>query len=164
MKPCRGVTLIELLIVIGIVVILTAILIPSFSGLSDKQKLKQSAESFASDVRLVRQKALSGTVGNSKNNVWWGVDPCVGSGDSRFTKYRLGYAPDDNGSPKSSGRVWQPAKTHMSGIKFTSCPAVFFFERLTGRLSKNSVSILMTNGSDNITITIYKSGKVVVSG
>jgi len=53
-----GFTLVELLIVIAIIAILTAIAVPSFSDMIERNKLKQAAEGVKSDLQWTRSESI----------------------------------------------------------------------------------------------------------
>lgn len=57
-KNHKGVTLLELLIVIAIVGIIAALGMPSYQRLIERNRLKEAVESFKSDVMLARTEAI----------------------------------------------------------------------------------------------------------
>ena len=69
----RGVTLVEVMIVIAIVGVIAGYAVPSYRGMIERNQLKQVAESFKSDMQFARTEAikrnqsvfLSPTVGNA---------------------------------------------------------------------------------------------------
>jgi prepilin-type N-terminal cleavage/methylation domain-containing protein len=73
----KGFTLVELMVVIGILGIVSGIMIPSFSNYTKNQSLKQAQENFKSDLRSIQSRALTGTGSdlmiNSKPALYWGV-------------------------------------------------------------------------------------------
>lgn len=84
-----GVTLIELMIVLAIVAILTAIAVPEFVGMMATMRVRAAASDLAGDLALVRAEALkrSGRVGlysSSWANGWsvyWDCHDSNGDGD-----------------------------------------------------------------------------------
>lgn len=57
----NGFTLIELMVVVGILALVSGIMIPSFSNYTRNQSLKQAQENFKSDLRSIQNRALTGT-------------------------------------------------------------------------------------------------------
>lgn len=58
-KQNRGMTIIELMLVIGIFSILSAITLPSFSQFIERNRLKAVAESVKSDLQFARAQAIT---------------------------------------------------------------------------------------------------------
>lgn len=90
-KFFKAVTLIELLVVIAIISIVTVAVVPSFNLFSSNQIMDQSVDQFVSDLRSVRQKALSGITVNDQL-VNWGMQICIDKdGKENPQGYALGY-------------------------------------------------------------------------
>lgn len=159
-----AVTLIELLIVVAIIIIIASIAIPTFIGVSDKQSLEQAVQNFASNIRLVQSKALSGAVDSTGSNVWWGIRTCA-SGSN--TKYGLGYNVDP--ADPANSFIEQSVKELPLGNYITSdCNVGLYFKRLSGILHDSSGSEMtsytvgVTNSSVTRNVVIHKSGKIDV--
>ena len=58
-NPCRGFTLVELLITVSVVAILLAIATPSFTDMFERRRLKSVAETIGSDLRAARTEAIA---------------------------------------------------------------------------------------------------------
>ena len=122
-----GFTLVELLITISILVIISAITIPSFGNFSDNSVLQQQALNVTNDIELVKNKALSGAyannVGDSAN---WGIIFCPG-GSLNNTQYTLN-------AFNNTTSAWESVtKTLTNDVTFNcSAQTNWVFERLTG--------------------------------
>ncbi|AHB40386.1 MAG: hypothetical protein ACD_25C00092G0002 [uncultured bacterium] len=73
----KGFTLVELMIVVGILAVVSGIMIPSFSGYTRNQTLKQAQENLKSDLRSAQNRALTGTGADTLINgnpaLYWAV-------------------------------------------------------------------------------------------
>lgn len=73
----KGFTLVELMIVVGILAIVSGIMIPSFSTYTRNQTLKQAQENLKSDLRSAQNKALTGTGSDTLINgnpvLYWAI-------------------------------------------------------------------------------------------
>ena len=73
----KGFTLVELMIVVGILAIVSGIMIPSFSSYTRNQTLKQAQENLKSDLRSVQNRAMTGTGADTSINgnpaLYWTV-------------------------------------------------------------------------------------------
>lgn len=57
-KLMRGFTLVEMMVAIAVAGILVAIAVPSFSGIAERNRLRNAAEKLRSDVKLARSESL----------------------------------------------------------------------------------------------------------
>ena len=67
-KTIRGFTLVELLVVVGIITIITGATIPAFSVYLKNQNLTQAKSQLKSDLRSVQNRALTGVHFDQKVN------------------------------------------------------------------------------------------------
>jgi prepilin-type N-terminal cleavage/methylation domain-containing protein len=80
-----GFTLIELMVVIGLVAILSGAILPNFSTYINNQNRKQAQEQVKSDLRTIQNRALTG-VGYTSTDTHWGIYFGVGSSTYSFLK------------------------------------------------------------------------------
>ena len=81
MQYRSGVTLIELLIVISLIIVITGAVVPSFNAYIDNQNVKQAQQTVIDDLRTVQNKALNGEfaqtelgAANDEKVKYWGVE------------------------------------------------------------------------------------------
>ena len=155
--PASAFTLIEVLVVVGIMGILTALTIPKFSQFSSTRLLDRNARNLEIDINSLKVKAISGA-SQSSHNARWGIKINCNS-----SSYELGYSLDDGSGSYGAG-VFVSTKNLSDGITFSSGCGQFFFERLTGKIADGSDSktIIISKGSDTRTINVYKNGKIDV--
>lgn len=154
-------SLVELLVVISVVGILSAVSIPVFKGVTASQNLKRSIDGFSSDVNIVREKALTGISNDAGvSSLWWGVRCTADS-----NKYELGYSMSDAGGNPTGSFVSVETKYLVSGVSFSSssCATPLYFERLSGKSNSASRSIQIQSGSESLYIGITPNGNVRTS-
>lgn len=175
----KGVSLIELLIVISIIAILTGSIIPTINSFNKDQNIKQATENLAADLKTLRDKSLSGAVNPNAGStpstaprVWWGFRCNPGNNK----QYDLGYAPANIANPNIPGffNVQQTKDVAPQQDVTISCIQTIpiYFKRISGELyysdgvnnggPTDNVNIVMQSGSNSKTIFIYRSGKIVV--
>jgi len=145
----KGITLIELLIVIAIIGILVAIVLPEFLRMKNVQILKSATE----DVSSVLSKARSQTL-SSLNSLQYGVhfetsSITIFSGDT--------YNQNDNSNQIIN--ISSPAV--ISSILLTNGGADVYFNKLNGKPSKNgSITISIPENTLSKIITISPTGGI----
>ncbi len=155
-KYLRAFTLIEVVVVLGIIGILTAATIPTFNGITSTQNLKRSVDNLSSDIQLAKEKALAGSVQGTQTDVFWGMKCFAGT-----NRYQVGYAPNNAGVPGTFKFVEK--KTLYGNATFIagSCNTVVYFDRLTGELvSENSHSFKLEAGGEKTSVFVQKAGQV----
>jgi prepilin-type N-terminal cleavage/methylation domain-containing protein len=139
----RGFTLIELMIVIGIMGVLMAFSVPAFSRLSATLQLRGASENIASQMRLAREKAIA-----------TGVDQpfYLSAGYQGQSDYRTAPASGVGGSwrlPKGVTYVWG-----------TGTDSAFVMRR-DGRADRSGFIILQNGRGLRDTISVQFSGLVL---
>ncbi len=161
MKFNNAFTLIEVLIVVGIMGILTMSVLPAFGTFADRRAFQSSVDIFAEKVRSARTKAMSG-VASSGTDVNWYIEPTSGG-----TGFVIGHTTVSGGI---STAVFNDSLSGY-GVTFGSCsPCRITFQRLTGkRLSGNSddpqtILLNFSKSGESLTksINVYDSGKIEV--
>ena len=80
----RGFTLIELMVVVGIILIITGAAIPSLTSYMRNQAVRQAQQQIISDMRSTQVKALAGTLSDLKVDGslirYWGINFTEDSG------------------------------------------------------------------------------------
>lgn len=160
----KGVSIVELLLVISIIAILTISVLPTISSFNKDQNLSQATENISSEIKTIRDKAVSGAVDSpdtTAKRVWWGFN-CAG------TNYQLGQA-DNNSSmlPASFVSVQSKEVSSQTGITISCSTNPFYFKRLTGELYSstgivNDFITISVSGTSTKTIKVYRTGKIVV--
>lgn len=162
-KRFSAFTLIEVLIVVGIMGIMTVAALPSFGDFADRRTFQNNVDIFAENVRSARNKAISG-VAISGKDVSWKITPINGS-----NSYEIGYIITSDSSVgvvstktlAGSGSVFECTD---DVTPLTACKIVF--ERLTGKrisgTAGESQSIKIKFGTDSRIIKVYETGKMVI--
>lgn len=180
----KGFTLIELMVVIGIVTIMSAILLASIVNNRDRRLVKTSAETFISDLRGLQNKALTGELIGGLRPCFFDFSPTVSG--SRALGYSISSRAYDPGITDGSGDYYSCANlpggsvpiknvSFQDGVEMrvdsTTPVAVSFvlpfadivqgFENVG---SDPSVSFILEKGSDQYRICLYRSGRIEAVG
>jgi len=151
-KSGAGLTLIELMTVLGMIVIIAAITAPSFASIKRGVGLNNTAQEIVSALRVAQNRAISSQrpVGNTADPINYGVH----FSGSTYTLYY--------------GNDWASAgakEAHQLPDGTTVCPTSatdIIFNRLDGiAVSSGDVKIgIDCNGSTTRTITVAPSGTI----
>lgn len=134
-------TLIEVLIVVGIMGILTMSALPAFGTFADRRAFQNNVDVFSEKVRSVRSKAMSGVLSSNKEVNWY-LEAADGA-----TNYTIGYISVSSSAPVVSESL------SGSGISFDCTECRLVFQRLTGKRTSGSAG-----SSQNITVNYSKNG------
>jgi prepilin-type N-terminal cleavage/methylation domain-containing protein len=70
----KGFTLLELMVVVGIIAVLSGFAIPNFNSYINNQNLRQSQDQVKNDIRSVQNQALTGSMMSSATGLkYWGI-------------------------------------------------------------------------------------------
>ena len=136
-------TLIEVLIVVGIMGILTMSALPAFGTFADRRAFQNNVDVFSEKVRSVRSKAMSGVLASNKEVNWY--LEATNSG----TTYKIGSIMI--ASPYTDAFITESLSG--SGISFDCTECRLVFQRLTGKRTSGSAG-----SSQNITVNYSKNG------
>lgn len=154
-------TLIEVLIVVGIMGILTMSVLPAFGTFADRRAFQNNVDIFSEKLRSARSKAMSGVLSANNKEVNWYVDVT-----DNGTTYKIGSIMI--ASPYTDTSITETLPG--SGITFDCSPCKFTFQRLTGKrisgTADQSQDIIITYSKNNETITkiikVYEGGKIEI--
>jgi len=158
-KASKGFTLIELMIVIGVLAILTATAIPAFGSFNQRKRFKSSVDTFVNDLESMRNKSQSAIVHSTAipSQVDWAIQYNCG-----LSTYNLGHG--TNGS----NFVSDMQKKLDSGT-FEACAGsqTIYFQRISGEVygldESSSKIVRITMSSDySYDVVTYKSGQTVL--
>jgi len=141
----RGFTVVELITVVGIMMVITAIATPSFYYWLPKYRLSAGARQIAADLQLARMKAIS-----------------------QNTSYRLRFTDTDIYEMQKNDGGWAVAPGHGSvklpeGITVTNGTDFYTWEfqsRGTANAAGGTADIEVTNGDLNRAVCIELVGRV----
>ena len=147
----KGFTLVELLIAISILVMLLGVGLASFNSFNRRERLKQTALTLKSTLRLAQTKAISVEKPTS------GCTSFVGM-RKHFTanSYSMEHECSPEGAVGATDTV-----TLSGGIAFSPVPADFTFMTQTNTINISAAtSITIINGTESYIITVSPNGSV----
>ncbi|MBI4714437.1 MAG: GspH/FimT family pseudopilin [Nitrospirae bacterium] len=151
MSP-KGFTLIELVIVLALVGVLTALAVPNLSGLETRLRLQAACRELAGDLRTARQMALFKQADltvefdspNRRYRLPWGEKTLP-------LRIRFGYPPEVQGPPSNPKPLDEP-----DGISFPGNRAAF---NADGRNSTGTLYLTNDQGETRA-LTLVTTGRV----
>jgi Tfp pilus assembly protein FimT len=150
----KGISVLEIIIIVAIIVVISAIMIPSLSGFRNEQALKNTTIDVISLLNKARQNTLS-SLNSTNYSVHFETTKAV-----LFTG--MSYSPS---SPTNEPIIFSPAVTipASGGINISGGGSDISFERLTGNVINGTISStivikLVSDPTRTKTITINKTG------
>ncbi len=141
----KGLTIIELVIVLAVLSILVGAAIPQFSKMRENQVLKSGMQNILSSIDKARSQTLA-SINSSQYGVQLEADKIIIFTGTSFTPGAVGNETIDMVSPSSITNVTVGAASGTSGE--------IYFNRLSGNPSATaSIIISTTNYSKIITIS-----------
>lgn len=153
----RGITFIELLMVVGILIVLGAVAIPTIFDFQKESALNDSAREIISTLELARSKTLA-----SEGAERWGVYFTTSTSPEQYTLFR---GEDFFSRTTSSDEVSKVSLTlEFSEINFGGEQEIVF-DRITGETSQTGrVSLRLKDKPSKVrTIYVESSGRAVLS-
>jgi type II secretory pathway pseudopilin PulG len=149
LKFQKGITLVEILLVIGIVFILSTILLTSFTNLRSNQAIMKNTETVVAVLRQARNQTLS-----SKNSSVYGVHFAT----STITLFTGGTYSSLNSTNQD---FIFPSSDSILTTTLNGNGKDVVFNRLSGETSQNGTIVISSpRVSLTKTVTIYKTGLV----
>ncbi len=143
MDSQKGVTLLETLMVIIILIVVAAIAVPGFRKMATNGNLKAAAKDIMSDFASARERAIS-------ENVNYSI--VFDQGNNRYTVTGLT-------NPKSPAHV--ASDISISAVSFGTSPLVFQARGTTSPPGDKTISLANGRGS-TATITLGTAGRIYV--
>ncbi len=141
----RGITLIEILMVVAILGILTGISVSSFRTISNTKTLDKEAEVVLSYINRTRTNAINSlnleahgvSFASSTVTIYYGTSAVTAASSSVYTL--------------SGGHT-------ISGVSLSNGATNFYFNKLSGEPSATGSITIRNQSGDTKTITIYGTG------
>jgi len=146
----RGITLLEVMIVIVIIGIIVAVVLPQFSDIKKSQLLKNTGEDVVSTLNKARSQTL-GSLDSSQYGVHFQSDKLILFKGTAFS--------DGNASNEVINVV---SPVTLSDISLTGGSSNIYFSRLNGMPSVFG-TITISNGTSSKIITISATGGVSIN-
>lgn len=147
----RGFSLVELIVVIGLILLLTGGIVGGYNSFNETQKLKQAAATLKDHLRLAQAKAMA-------------VEK-PSSGCTTLVGYRVSFPSSNQYALRArcteGGAGGSISVTLPTRVTFSPVPTNFTFQVLTRRiLETTSVTIYLTNGSKTYQLIVQGSGDI----
>ncbi|PIS04751.1 MAG: hypothetical protein COT81_04810 [Candidatus Buchananbacteria bacterium CG10_big_fil_rev_8_21_14_0_10_42_9] len=147
-----GLTLLEILIVITIVMLITVLAVTTFGGLVFSSNLEEAARKIQLDLRRARQSSLAGT-----DNKTWGVHFENVAGTDY---YEIFYTDTDYGAGTASETIYLPAGISFSSPE-ASASSTVIFTRISGEVDASVTTTIQSINADTKDIAVQTFGQIV---
>ncbi len=149
MKYSKGISIIEVLTVIAILGIVTAISLPMFRSLANSQSLDKEANVVVSFVNKSRDNAINSldflqhgvSFASSTVTIFYGNNPVTSATSTTYTL-------------ESQNTIWN--------VNFANGQSYLYFDKLTGKPNTSGTLKVKHGGQTEKIITIYATGLVEV--
>lgn len=146
-KKNKGFTLIEILIVVGILAVLIAVVSPAFSTMRNNEVLKSTTADIVSAIDKARSQTLA-----SVNSLEYGVH-------FESSKIVIFQGTTYSSGDANNEDIFISSPASISNINLTGGAVDVYFDRLSGAPSKTG-TITVSVSSSTKTITISTTGAV----
>jgi len=144
----KGITFIELLVVLAVIGVMAAIIIPQFSKMRENQVLKSGVQDILSSLDKARSQTLA-SLNSSEYGVRFQTDKIIIFKGTSFPA---------NDPSNESINITSPASISNVTLNLVSgIPGEMYFNRLSGSPSKTGTITVSTPSYSRI-ITIYATG------
>lgn len=143
----KGISVIEMLIVVAVIGILLAVVLPQFSGVKNAQVLNSAAQDVVSTLNKARSQTLA-SLDSSEYGVHFQSDKIV---LFKGTSYSSSNSNNENVNMISPATI--------SNINLTGGASNIYFSRLTGSPSASG-TVTISVGAKTKAITVFSTGIV----
>lgn len=143
-------SLIEIIIVVGVLATITGVILVSYNNFNTNQKLKQAAKTLKSDLRFVQTRSYSGLKPQ-------GVACTTLTGyqvSFTLTSYTFQPLCSPQGAVSPATTINLPDQ-----VSFSAIPPTFYFLVLKGVASAD-VTMSLTTGANPIQVQVSRSGDI----
>ncbi|GEM_PF-6120517 len=161
----KGFTLVEMLIILGVIGLLTAFVVPSLLGSRISINLDSDAKIMAGAIREAQSRSITGE-GQNQQGQWWGI--CFYTTPQSYYELRkydlvsLGSPPIPNPPCDPIGQGTMVSRYNMStGISINGFSNVV--SGVTSAINSSPLSIIFSRGS-GVTTVMTMSPTAVISG
>lgn len=157
MKSSRGLTLVELLIVLSVLLIVSSLLVVAFYTLTRKTDLDTSRDNIISTLNIAKNKTLA-SEGADQYGVYFDDSSSDTSSDPH--KYILFQGSSYADASFKETHIL-PATVEISDVSFGGAGDEVVFNRLEGKTENDgSITIKFSTTGETRTIYVYSSGEI----